>query len=137
MFKECNKCLNILHIDNFYVYNKGYLGRRSVCKKCKCEKDNIRRRTPKGMIHTIYNNQVKSSKRRGHHRPTYTKIELYNWVMSQSNFNKLYNDWVYSNYNVNLIPSVDSLGYSINNIQLITWLENNIKGRTAPKRHYK
>lgn len=138
MFKECNECLCTLHIDCFYVYSKGYLGRRSICKKCKYIKDVARSRTVKGLVHRIYGNQVKSSKRRGHQNPTYTKSELYVWVKNNKEFTKLYSNWVESKYDVNFIPSVDRIddliGYNINNIQLTTWEINNAKGRTSPKR---
>ena len=63
--------------------------------------------------------------------PNYTSKELKEWVLSQSNFEELYNNWVKSNYNKDLTPSIDRIkddkGYSFDNIQLVTWYYNNNK----------
>lgn len=90
------------------------------------------KRTKKGLVSTIYTHQVDHSKRRGHNLPTYTRQELYEWVINNGCFNELYYNWVDSGYVKLLLPSVDrikdDLGYSFNNIQLTTWEENHIKG---------
>ncbi len=43
-------------------------------------------------------------------------------------FKKLYDNWVHSNWDIWLRPSVDRLdnakGYSFDNIRLVTWLDN-------------
>ena len=61
--------------------------------------------------------------------PNYTKDQLKDWIFSQPNWEELYSDWVKSDYAKNKTPSVDRLDdykpYTLNNIRLVTWLENN------------
>lgn len=87
--------------------------------------------TRHGVASRIYLDEVKSSKRRNHKPPQYTRVELRDWIFNQDNFETLYQAWVKSGYDSNLKPSVDRLddakGYSFDNIQLITWSENHKK----------
>ena len=91
-------------------------------------------RTKKGKIHTIYHNQRRSSEKRGHPYPAYTKKDLYDWLMAQPLFHHLFHLWEVSNYDKLLVPSVDriddDLPYSFSNIQLMTWAENDAKGKS-------
>lgn len=90
-----------------------------------------------GFSTLIYHRQKNTSKRRGHNPPLYTKEELMVWLKKQDNFNLLWSNWVYSGYKTELVPSVDRLddykGYSLDNIQLITWEENNKKANDDEK----
>lgn len=90
-------------------------------------------KTIKGIVTMMYSMQKKSSRERGHEPPQYTKQEFHNWLISQPNFNKLYNNWIESNYNKWLKPSADRIendkGYSFSNIRLMTWKENSDLGR--------
>lgn len=76
----------------------------------------------------MYWDQCSNSKVRGHNPPTYTKQELIKWVTNQPNFQDLYNNWKASDYSSDLRPSCDRLdnskGYSLTNIELVTWAEN-------------
>lgn len=93
----------------------------------------------------MYWDQCSNSKVRGHTPPQYTKQELTEWVLSQPNYLALYNAWKESDYISNLRPSCDRLdnskGYSLDNIELITWAENrsrahrDIKAGTLGDRH--
>jgi len=106
--------------------------KRCVCgaivKKTKSEKNSDYYRTRLGLCTHIYHNQVRSSKKRNHKPPTYSRLELYRWITTQPNFEQLYFNWFMSGYKKDLIPSVDRLesryGYSFENIQLVTWKEN-------------
>lgn len=64
--------------------------------------------------------------------PTYTNKELREWLFSQKLFHELYDNWKINNYEINLVPSVDRIDdyffYTMDNIQLMTWEENNKKG---------
>lgn len=85
-------------------------------------------RTQIGMCYRIFYNQVFNSKKREHTPPSYTKEELAKWIISQKNFESLYNEWVESDYTSKLRPSCDrlnnTLGYTFENIELVTWEEN-------------
>ncbi len=95
-------------------------------------------KTKRGIINRVYNHQKSSSKIRGHNPPDYTFDELYEWVIFQSNFKELYNNWVKNGYQKDFTPSIDRLdeskGYSFNNIQLVTWKENYMKEAEKNKR---
>jgi len=85
----------------------------------------------KGMIYRMYSHQIKSSERRNHLKPNYTRESLHQWMVSQIEFKILYLDWATNNFNVNLKPSCDRLNdylpYTFDNIRLVTWDENNKK----------
>lgn len=87
--------------------------------------------TKQGLISKLYGAQRYSSKKRGHPLPTYTNKELREWAFSKSNFHILYNQWKNSNFEKMLRPSLDrknnDLGYSLDNIQFMTWAENKQK----------
>lgn len=92
------------------------------------------RKTKKGLTTTIYSSQRQHSKDRGHPLPPYNLEQFREWIYSQPNFEKLYSDWVQSNYDKQTKPSVDRVSnykpYTLDNIQLVTWKENNLNGNT-------
>jgi len=64
--------------------------------------------------------------------PTYTKKEFLSWCLNNDTFLELHKNWEESNYLLGLVPSIDrlndTLGYSFDNIQVVTWDENNKLG---------
>jgi hypothetical protein len=90
------------------------------------------RKTPVGVINTIYHNQKINSSRRGHKTPCYSLGEFAEW-MNDNGFRYVYMSWVHSGYDKNMKPSCDrlddSLPYSLERIRLCTWKENNNKAR--------
>jgi hypothetical protein len=84
--------------------------------------------TPYGRISYIRNSQKTSSKTRGHALPTYSQNELFDWAIDNNLF-ALCAAWEASGFNKDLAPSIDrkdvTLGYSFENIRLVTWKENN------------
>ena len=70
--------------------------------------------------------------KRGHGELPYSKESFSDWMITNENFTSLINDWASSNYNVDFTPSIDRLdnskGYSFDNIELVTWKENNKRG---------
>jgi len=137
IMKQCTKCNRHKELTEFCKQKAGEYGLQSHCKDCNSDIMKNYRRTVPGMITQIYGTQRKSSIRRNHKMPTYTKKEFKKWILSQNNFKELYNNWVVSDYNKMLRPSVDRLddykGYSFDNIQLITWGENDKKGKQDRK----
>lgn len=91
-------------------------------------------RTIDGLVARIYSHQrYNSVHKRNHPYPEYTKAELKSWLLAQPTFNSLWEAWVTSNYNKSITPSIDRINkdihYTMDNIQLLTWDENNKKGR--------
>lgn len=127
-FKTCPKCNQTKDISCFYKNKTRYDGVQAYCIKCSKEK----LRTKEEMILNIYYGQRKSSKKRNNPMPTYSKEEFLQWVLNQDNFDTIFNNWVNSGYKMDLVPSIDRLddykGYSLDNIQLMTWIENKQKG---------
>ena len=115
--KLCRKCNKSKPRQEFYANN--------ICRSCGG-------RFPKQLITSIYSTQKFSSKTRGLPLPTYSLEEFRSWIIVQPNFRELYVAWLKSNRNKWLKPSVDRIkeweGYSLGNIQLMTWAENKAKG---------
>ena len=73
-------------------------------------------------------------KKRGHEYPFWHNSKsLLLWLESNDNFEELYKSWVDSGYEKDLTPSIDRLDnsktYTEDNIELVTWSENNNRGR--------
>ncbi len=127
--KVCIVCCNYLHSTSFY-------NKQSACKVCvkRRVKNNpnngLYYRSKKGVVRTIYKTQRLHSKTRNHSYPAYSKEELKVWLY-QHGFEKLFNEWEMSGYKKDMKPSVnrldDSKPYTIDNIELITWLDNRKK----------
>lgn len=132
--KNCSKCNIPQPLTEFGVKKSDGLY-NSWCKACVRLAAKLYKRTHQGLIQCIYANQIRSSKRRNHPKPTYTKAWLQNFILTQPHFEKLYRIWVNSNYARNTVPSIDRLDdnapYSENNIQLLSWEQNNEKGKTC------
>ena len=141
-YKHCSKCKQSLPLSSYYKNNKGALGVTAQCKECtsttklgwKYSTPTERRdrdRTKDGMIDRIYFSQLESCKQRGCIPPSYTKQELYDWMLKQDNFKNLFNTWVTSDYLKDLKPSIDRLddyiSYTLDNIRLVTWKDNMLK----------
>lgn len=89
-------------------------------------------KTLSGFVTKTYATQRSTSKHRGHPMPEYSKQELKDYLHNSTTFVYLWQEWVDSGYNTRLRPSIDRVDfrrhYTLDNIQLITWEENNIKG---------
>ena len=130
--KECTKCNKIKNLSEYHKQNGRKYNLQSYCKQCISFTNRNKRRTKDGLLASIYSNQVTHSKSRGLSKPEYTKNELQEWAYSQQLFHTLHHKWVMCNYKNNLTPSIDRKddyeGYTISNIQLMTWDENRSKG---------
>jgi hypothetical protein len=129
MKKLCFKCREEKSLNEFSKkHGKPY----SYCKECDNKTRLIHRRTKRGLIFKIYSTQKRTSIRRKYDLPNYTKYELLEWCMNNSEFHIIYNDWVKNNYINKLYPSIDRLddykSYTLDNIQITTWEKNNKKG---------
>jgi hypothetical protein len=130
--KRCSKCKENKSYSEYSISRATKDGVQHTCKFCDKKRKALHRRTKQGVIKTIYSTQRSSSKYRNHPLPTYSRDELKEWVFSQPIFHELYDKWVKSGYNRWEKPSCDRIddykGYSFDNIQLMTWGENSLKG---------
>lgn len=98
---------------------------------------NVRRRTKEGCAESLYNQHKHRCVRNGYGDVGYTKNELYEWLIAQDLFHKLFDNWVAGGYSRWDAPSVDRKddykGYCFDNIQLMTWKENFDKGHYDAK----
>lgn len=99
-----------------------------MTKEEKQEYNKTYRHSYKGHVKTIYKHQIRNCISRKHPLPTYTEQELYDWYIAKEEHLTLHEAWKNSNYHIQLTPSVDrldnSLSYTLENIELVTWSEN-------------
>jgi hypothetical protein len=91
------------------------------------------KRTKNGLLGIIYNRQQFNSKKRGQSKPNYTLVGFRVWALNIPEFHILFKQWEDSGYLTDLVPSFDrvnpSLSYTFDNLQVVTWKENNEKGK--------
>ena len=130
MIKNCIKCGIDKKADCFHKSSRHLDGYLNKCKDCRF----IETHSMTSRARRMYADQKKSSKVRGHAPPMYSSDEFLQWCLSKDSYRKLHKEWANSGYKKNLSPSADRIndyeGYSFDNIQLMTWGENNAK-------HYK
>jgi hypothetical protein len=130
MKKRCRRCEQHKSFDAFSVASSNADGYTNTCKPCVCVRNREYWRTPKGRISYIHNSQRSSSLVRNHPAPTYSITELYHWA-DDNGLLALVRSWAKAGYPKRLAPSVDRLddefGYSLTNIRLVTWEQNNEK----------
>lgn len=124
----CNECSEEFEADVASVKHK----QQTRCVKCRNGKmeygKNIRELAGRLNSHTRYN-----CRKRNQELPFWKNtFELEEWLTKQNNFDELYSNWANSDYNKNLTPSIDridnSKSYTIDNIELVTWQENDKRG---------
>jgi len=94
------------------------------------------KRTHSGWLTKVYGRMRNSSKSKNLSMPSFTKKELWDWI-PKNKFQRLFTQWLKSNCKKDLVPSInrlnDYMGYTIDNIELTTWKDNNHKGRGSIK----
>ena len=84
-----------------------------------------------GWLHKTYSRITEKGYKRH-----FTIEELKEWVLNNG-WDKLYTKWELTNYQTEYKPSLDRINdygeYTFDNLQLITWLENWIKGQKSEK----
>lgn len=127
--KICTKCKELKSIVDFSKDKNRKDGVDLWCKQCKNNYKNRYHHTKEGLATQLFVHQRSKSKKRGHTPPDYSKEELKNWLFNHKDFKKLFTEWENSNFNVSLTPSIDRINdylpYSLDNIQLVKWKENN------------
>lgn len=130
--KRCPECKETKQLSEFTKAKDRKDGHKAICKPCDCKRSRAYLRTKMGVVNKIYNKQKSKSITRGHNAPSYTREELRHWLYSQDLFHELYEIWAESDYMSLLKPSIDRInnnkGYSMDNIRLMTWAENDARG---------
>lgn len=126
--KRCSSCGITKPESEFYPHISHADGLSSRCKACYKIANMRRRRTKRGLVSAKYSQQVAKSIRRGHNPPSYSREELIEYALNSEEFCSLYEKWVSSGYDKWRSPSFDriddSIGYSFDNIRIVTWMEN-------------
>ena len=134
--KECYACKETKPTIDFHTNRAKNDGLNHECKVCVLEKQ----RGLTTLINRMYNNQILHSKNRGHPRPKYTLPQFKKWVLDQPSYKDMYDKYKESNYDKNLVPSVDrkdpKLPYTLNNIELVTFSENMKRNRAVQSEVY-
>ena len=127
--KLCYLCKQRKSKNEFYKNKSKGDGLDPTCKKCRVIVDS----RPRNIASKIYNTQKRSSILRGHPLPDYDVRWLTAWLISRDNFKDMHTKWIESDMKSDLRPSIDRINplkpYTKDNIQLMTWGENNKKGR--------
>lgn len=130
--RECSKCKVFKKWEEYSIDKTKTTGRRPSCRKCGAKLWKNRKVTPYAVISHIYSNQVwRSKNRKNFPPPNYSREDFYNWYMANG-FMKLYNNWINKGMDKDYTPSGDRINskkpYTLNNLQLLTWKENDLKG---------
>lgn len=130
MKKKCRNCGNLKLLEAFSKASGNKDGHNNTCKPCVVIRNTEYWRTPVGRMSQTLVVQRNSSKVRGHMPPDYTLEQLTDWALQQG-LVQLVEAWAVSDYLKDLTPSIDRLndaeGYTLNNIRLVTWKDNNDK----------
>ena len=88
--------------------------------------------SPKGVLTNIYHKQIERCKKKGVSLPTYSLNEFHERFLNDEKFQDIYSNWVNNGCQYYDKPSIDRIdpdkGYSMDNIQVLTWRENREKG---------
>lgn len=127
--KTCIACQNIKPNMGFSKHSGFSDGLRSECKECY----NIKQKSdPFRFFRKIYATQKASSIKRGHPAPSYTLEDLITWADSQPHLPYIWQAYQDSGQLRKLAPSVDrvnsNLPYTLGNLELVTWEENDFRG---------
>ena len=126
--KTCNTCNKSKPISEYYKHDQCSDGFNVTCIECVKVRVKMYNRTKHGLVSKIYGHQKSASNKRGHNPPSYTKMELMDWLFNQELFHNLYDKWVESGYKRDLSPSCDRTddykGYSLDRIKVMTWRDN-------------
>lgn len=133
--KVCVRCNELKPRSEFYKadWNKKF---KPHCKKCTSYVKHYDVIPAEVYMKSMYNNQRSSATGRGDAFPTYS-FEWFKEFLLRNGFDKLYQDYLDNDKNKDLAPSVDrinsNLSYTEDNIQLMTWRENYLKGTEDKK----
>lgn len=132
--KTCIACGLAKPFAEFSKHSGFSDGRRSTCKQCY----NVEQKSdPFRFFRKIYATQKASSTKRGHPAPTYTLEALIAWADAQPHLPSMWLAYQNAGHPRRLAPSIDridsNLPYTLSNLELVTWEENDRRGRRDTK----
>ena len=129
--KICTYCKKTKLLSEFYNSTSFRDNKTYYYKECDSKKGSNYYHTKKGLINRIYQRQKRRNILKFNSPINYTKEELINWLNNSLTFNNLFINWENNNFKTNLVPSCDRLNdykeYSLDNLQVCTWQDNNNK----------
>ena len=135
--KICTKCKKEKNLQSFSKRENRRSDYASLCRECVSFLGKEYKKTKKGVLVTIYSQQVSHSKKRDHVPPNYTSKEFVSKFIDDELFNKIWDNWKNSNFVKKLKPSFDrrknDAPYTFDNVKIVTWEENNTNGNEAQK----
>jgi hypothetical protein len=130
--KKCTKCGEVKELSEFNRDKYRLDGRTPDCRICRRRIQAEYYHTKDGLVTRIYSDERAISKKRKDPPPSYTKEQLKKWLFSQPLFHLIFKQWKDSGFYRYAVPSVDRINdmlpYSMSNIQLMRWKENEDKG---------
>lgn len=124
--KTCLICTVNLDLSSYHKCTQNKDGHMNQCKRCSW----LYRRSYKGKIGVMYSAQKFNSKKRTHTAPPYSLEEFTAWLETVG-YADMYAQWEKSEYAKREAPSADriddALPYTLGNLRLITWGENDDK----------
>ena len=132
--KICKNCQQRKSLNAFSKHSGFSDGRRSTCKNCY---NTEQKSDPRRFFAKIYATQKATSTKRGHPAPAYTLEQLIQWADMQPHLPALWDAYQSAGHPKKLAPSIDrknsNLPYTLSNIQLMTWEENDRLGSRDTK----
>ncbi len=90
------------------------------------------KKSPKGVLTVLYSKMKERTRLKGLPKMDFTLEEFHQMFLYNEYFLHLHNNWRTSNYQRDNKPSIDRInpdkGYTKDNIQMMTWKENRLKG---------
>lgn len=157
--KTCINCGNEYPLSEFREQNETKDGHANQCRLClntiqrerrkknENKTTSIYEKTPKEFLVREYRNMKSRvtgvQKKKAHlylGKPLLDKEDFYRWAIFHIDFVLLYTEWVRSNYNRKLTPTVDrvdsSKGYELGNMEWVTHSENSRRGSLSRNKIY-
>jgi hypothetical protein len=133
--KTCTRCKEEKALKEFSKRKDRRIGYTSLCRSCVSKLGSDYKKTKKGVLRTIYGQQISHSKKRGHILPGYTSDEFVDKFINDIDFVELWENWRNNGFKKALKPSFDRINnqkpYSFSNIIITTWSENNKNGNIS------
>lgn len=126
--KKCTQCGSIKELTQYQKSKSSKDGYRSNCRPCAYSKTIDWNRSKRGVACRLWHKHNARSATRGHAKPEYSREWLFDFVLNNKDFDRIYSKWVASGYDKMLAPSIDRIndriGYTKDNIRLVTFAEN-------------